>query len=97
MRRWADQHAIGFRQGLKASRQIGGVADDGLLSGGADAGCFASNDKTGRDSQAALQWRSIRLLQLSNRLHDFQSGPDRALRRVLLRLWKTEIDENAVA
>jgi hypothetical protein len=61
MRRWAHQHAIGFCQGLKSSRQIWRVTDDGLLSGHADAGCFTYNDETGRDSHTALQRLSVRL------------------------------------
>ena len=96
MRRWADKHAIRVGQGLKPGRQIGSVADNGLLSGRADAGCASRNDETGGDAHARLQRSSVRLLQLSDLLHDFQSGPHCALGCVLLRLWKAEIHDYAV-
>jgi len=44
-----------------------------------------------------LQRSSVGLLQLCDLLHDFQSGPHCAFGCVLLRLWKAEIHEYAVA
>ena len=96
MRRWADKHAARVGQGLKPGRQIGSIADDGLLSGRADAGCASRNDETGDDAHTRLQRSSVRLLQLSDLPHDFQTGPDRALGGVLKRSWKAEIHEYAV-
>ena len=96
MRRWADKHAAGVGQGLKPGRQIGSIADNGLLSGRADAGCASRNDETGGDAHTRLQRSSVRLLQLSDLLHDFQTGPDCAFGCVLLRLRKAEIHEDAV-
>jgi hypothetical protein len=43
-----------------------------------------------------LQRSSVRLLQPSDLLHDFQAGPDGAIGRVLLRMRKTEIHEDAI-
>ena len=96
MRRWADKHAARLGQGLEPGRQIGSIADNGLLSGRADAGCATRNDETGGNAHTRLQRWSVRLLQLSDLLHDFQSGPHRAFSCVLLRLRKAEIHEYAV-
>src|ERR1700691_1190005 len=96
MRRWADKHAARLGQGLKPGRQIGSIPYNGLLSGRADAGCASRNDETGGDADTRLQRWSVRLLQLSDLLHDFQSGPHCAFGCVLLRLGKAEIHEDAV-
>ena len=97
MRRGADQHTIGFGCGLKACRQVGRVADDGLLSGGANAGCFAGNDEPGRNSHAALQRQSVRPLQPSDLLDGFKTGPDRQFGCVLQRQRKAKIHQYSVA
>src|ERR1039457_1510737 len=86
MRRRADEHAVGLCHGLKPGRQIGRIADNGLLSGGADAGWASRYDETGSYTHPRLQRSSVRLLQPSDLLHDFQAGPDGAIGRVLLRM-----------
>ena len=97
MRRGADQHTIGFGGGLKACRQVGRVADDGLLSGGANAGCCTGNDEPGRNSDAALQRQSIRPLQPSDFLDDFKTSPDRQFGCMLQRQGKAKIHQYSIA
>ena len=97
MRRRANKDAAGLRQRLKPGRQIGRIADNCLLSRRADACCASRNDETRGDAHACLQRSSIGLPQPPDLLHDFQTGPDGAISRVLLRLRKTKIHQDAVA
>src|SRR5262249_51281486 len=96
MRGGADSDAAGVSQRLKAGRQMGCIADTCLLSRRADACCASRNDETRGDTHTCLQRSSVGLPQPSDFLHDFQTGPNGALGRVLLRLRKTKIHEDAV-
>ena len=95
MRRGADKDAAGLGQRLKPGRQIGRIADNCLLSRRADARCALRNDETRGETHPCLQRSSVGLPQPSDLLHDFQTGPDGAMGRVLLRLRKTKIHEDA--
>src|SRR5262249_25561091 len=97
MSRRAYQHPARFGQGLKASRQIRSVPYDRFRTCRTDMRRFADNDKTRRDPNASPQRQSVRMLQLRDLCRDFEAGANGAFSSVLLRMWKAEIDEYAVA
>src|SRR5271170_5486677 len=61
MRQRADEHATRIRQCLQSSGQVGGVADDGFLSGRAYSSYAARHRQARGDSYPSLHRFSIRL------------------------------------
>src|SRR5947209_19070976 len=54
----SNDYSTRFGKDLKASGKIGGLADHGLLLGGASADQIAHDDETGCDPDAPLQGRA---------------------------------------
>src|SRR3984893_18214637 len=82
---------------LQARREIGRVADDGLLLRSTLSHEVADHYKASRDADAHLNFLHGPYLQRPDHAYDFQSCSDRPLRVVLMGVWKAEIGENAVA
>ena len=82
---------------LQARREIGRVADDGLLLRSTLSHEIADHDEASRDADAHLEFFHGPCLQRSDHAYDFQSCSDRPLGVVLMGAWKAKIGENAVA
>ena len=97
LRAFADQDRVRCRKRLKSRREIGGLADNGPLLGGAGADDFADHNEPGRDADTGLQARAVRALDVTDFRQDGDRGADRPLRRVLEGAGEAEIGEHAIA
>jgi hypothetical protein len=96
LRTFADEDRVRCRKRLKPRREIGSLADNGPLLGGAGADDFAHNEP-GSDADTSLQPRAVRALDVADFRHDGDRGAYRPLRRILEGAGETEIGEHAIA
>ncbi len=95
--RFADHQLARLGQRLQPGREIGRVADHGLLTGGALADQLADHDEPGRDADPAGERLARTCGQIGDGVAHREPGPDRPLRLVLVRYRPTEIGQDAVA
>lgn len=92
-----DDDRVRFGQRLQARRQVGRLADHGLLLGGARADEIADHDETGGDADANLQGNARGGLQLRRRLHKRKPGMHGALGVMLMGSRIAKISQHPVA
>ena len=93
--RGGDDDRIRLGQPLHPGGEVRRIADDRLLPRRAGAQQIANDDEAGGDADAQPQ--PLRRFQRADGIDQGQSGPDRPLGVVLMRLRIAEIDQNPVA
>jgi hypothetical protein len=90
-----DQQRTRLGQALQPSGEVGALADDSLLLGGARPDQITHDDDPGGQPNADLQ--SVERLQLADALDQGEPSENRTLGVVLVRLRVAEIDQHPVA
>src|SRR5271157_3093661 len=93
----ADTTTPPVRDALQTSNEIGSVADYGLFLRRALADDLTDYDKAGRNADPHGELFACERPKVRHRVGDFQARMDRPRGVVLVRVWETEIGENAVA
>jgi hypothetical protein len=96
-RRGSDQDRVGLRQRLQPGRQVGRLADDRLLLGGAFADKVADDHHSGGDADPRRQGLADGRAEPPDRLDGGQAGQHRAFGVVLVRPRVAEVGQHPVA
>ena len=93
----ADDDSAWLGKGLEPRREVGRLADHGLLLRRALADQLANHDQPGRDADPRRERRGRAALEPADRLDQSEPSSHRPLGVVLVRLRPAEVGEHAVA